>query len=1357
MSNLPPSGEQSGALGENALGVLLSEVKGKPRFYFDDFPTQWTLVFHHSVSAIGTPKGEFNSSSSEEARAYALEILNTIFTPTVGTIFSNPKRRALLGHFVAILLAVGKEEKNRKNAELSLQVLQKVCSTVKSADTLSCFLPGISTGVCKIVCGDFKRGHALPCLALDVWGTLLFGAIGDDVSKDLLRNFRGGADSRTAHGGAPQSAILQMKGVLEGHGVLSGAGKEKDATTRSSITGTVGQGTISGGASKNHMDIRVSRDQNWLYETTARISMLIKNAIGSIKQIGLNSQNRWKVRLAGIQFAEKILLGCSRTMTASCMDDLIEMLILFTLDQANDDIVAASERLLETSKARFVEQVWSRLDVRFRNLLVSLSRTARGGDDQHLHSALLTATGYARLLQTRLGNVFSIDETPKLCRFIAQALALDRSAITEQHRGPLVYRTYFNRDQAGGPRSTQLTAAYYDVPFKYVRSKACRTSVGLLLESVGRYTDSVDVLSYLTDETAQDWRISRRCECVFMTNAIFAGALADLTEDFVCTFLQDTVRCHEWNNASGTANAASAPYNDSEALRVKGPVRSFEERFESEVAVSLLLSRLAHASEVRQGAFKSCLMDLVYPLLEKLGDPGLIVVQAALASLLRISNACEYTGIDALIEDNVDYLIDNICLRLTFLEDYPFTPRVIRGIVVHAANYDTTGALLHEVVNTLLRSIDSEISNTNGGFYASSKHLVTLMMAVHDLMAALEEHVQKVLVAEGVPLRGKRTFARKRPRSSMEVLIDEIVEWDRHLTSIDAQDDVDIRAPPTLKEESAADDAEEIVGEEDPSAAAPCLHEREAAKTLLTKVRHFLPGGPVIMRCKVLETMRSGFKVLALVENDLLPAVAQSWDTIAAMCRAPELPVFCSALGCMSTLCELCSQFIQARFTKKLWPILKREMLSSLSQLWSAKTSVSLEDLRAVNQNADADGSTRSRKELLASRSPVRKRLLSILSFFEKTCSFCPGMLAPHAWELARACCRALRAIPEEFLNGKDHSLILSLLQKLKTAEETAVFHAIVLSEGLCVRPPDGIVNLPRLQFVSQSSHPPPIYGEGLLLQKTGFCIKSMVNKMKHGQRVDRWDLPFRTVAGWERIFANASKETPTLGVNFVKANKKVFEVEMKDKSVLPVRQRLDLGLGAVVWDCGLVLSALLQDLPSSFLTRRSVIDLGCGTGFCGIVASAKCSAAHVVLTDVTEIMPLVNENVQGAIACNFISASNSIVAEHFDWCALLEDGADDSKNSWVPQHGFDVVLASDCLYEPKHYEGLLLAFDKVLASSGILIIVYRMRHADRERLFFQKMKDRGFAFTCLHQEALQPKRLRNTGLYVFFATKDSE
>lgn len=69
--------------------------------------------------------------------------------------------------------------------------------------------------------------------------------------------------------------------------------------------------------------------------------------------------------------------------------------------------------------------------------------------------------------------------------------------------------------------------------------------------------------------------------------------------------------------------------------------------------------------------FRPLLMTSLYPVLEKAGEETLVVSQTALSSMLAIAKACSFQSFKELINENSDYLLNDISLNLQRLSQHP--------------------------------------------------------------------------------------------------------------------------------------------------------------------------------------------------------------------------------------------------------------------------------------------------------------------------------------------------------------------------------------------------------------------------------------------------------------------------------------------------------------------------------------------------------------------------------------------------------------------------------------------------------------------------------------------------------------
>jgi predicted nicotinamide N-methyase len=134
----------------------------------------------------------------------------------------------------------------------------------------------------------------------------------------------------------------------------------------------------------------------------------------------------------------------------------------------------------------------------------------------------------------------------------------------------------------------------------------------------------------------------------------------------------------------------------------------------------------------------------------------------------------------------------------------------------------------------------------------------------------------------------------------------------------------------------------------------------------------------------------------------------------------------------------------------------------------------------------------------------------------------------------------------------------------------------------------------------------------------------------------------------------------------------------------------------ADLWSSSLEMARwCLEDLD---LKGLRVLELGCGVGLAGIVASA--SGAHVTMTDYEEdALLFARYNVQA----NMGAIGLPPVVCPLDWR--------------VPPAGvrFDVVLGADIVYERTRFGDLLLLFDGILAPGGCVLLTEPGRSTGRD------------------------------------------
>ena len=143
--------------------------------------------------------------------------------------------------------------------------------------------------------------------------------------------------------------------------------------------------------------------------------------------------------------------------------------------------------------------------------------------------------------------------------------------------------------------------------------------------------------------------------------------------------------------------------------------------------------------------------------------------------------------------------------------------------------------------------------------------------------------------------------------------------------------------------------------------------------------------------------------------------------------------------------------------------------------------------------------------------------------------------------------------------------------------------------------------------------------------------------------------------------------------------------------------------LFGVIWQSGLVLANIVDSMS---IKDRSILELGCGIALPGMVASSK--GADVTVSDYHPLAKpflLKNVEVNGLKAIKYVTG---------DW------------RRPITQIGrFDIVIASDVLYERTHPEQLSSFIDCHTTDSAEVIVVDPKRKNGNK--FVTHMKRRGF------------------------------
>lgn len=181
-----------------------------------------------------------------------------------------------------------------------------------------------------------------------------------------------------------------------------------------------------------------------------------------------------------------------------------------------------------------------------------------------------------------------------------------------------------------------------------------------------------------------------------------------------------------------------------------------------------------------------------------------------------------------------------------------------------------------------------------------------------------------------------------------------------------------------------------------------------------------------------------------------------------------------------------------------------------------------------------------------------------------------------------------------------------------------------------------------------------------------------------------------------------------------------MFTREIEFESVggsLQLNQEVEGDVGCVVWDAAIVLAKYLEVREKGekkLLQESTVVELGSGTGCVGL-AAALLGASHVILSDLPELLPLLEIN----RAQNTSSVSGVVEVQQLTWGNTQQIQAVKTP---------DVILLADCIYYGESLEPLVSTVKALSGPTTTVIMSYEQRtdgnKPQLQRKFFDLMEE---------------------------------
>uniref|UniRef100_A0A3B4ALZ5 Uncharacterized protein n=1 Tax=Periophthalmus magnuspinnatus TaxID=409849 RepID=A0A3B4ALZ5_9GOBI len=784
--------------------------------------------------------------ASEELKLSILKCLDALIHAAYGDIvikLYEPVMLPGLGAAVSLLLALAEKEKSREIQGAALKLLLVLiqqcdcsqehidCTAHKRAigRIMASFLPGISTAVARIITGDMRQGHGVTVSALKVWsGTVCL------VMED---------------------SQLQCSAPVE---------------TASPELGRVGQ-------------LLVLRTEEWVKSTAARLCVLLKKIVSCT-----SAHRHWRVRLALVELADLLLQRCGQSL-AECMGSFLDALV----GAINDDEPRIRDRNQQINcgddSSRNISKTFTDvLSENLHSLCTSLPRLMRTSDDQKKLFILNVFLGYVKLLGPLVSVVLaSAAHLERVSKALMQVLELDVMDVRIVEE-----KSYTDTDIESGS-----SAHVHRKHFMYFTDDRIFSVLMEICRTLGYYGN----LYLLTDHFLDLYRQSSvyRKQAAMVLNEIIRGAagIAVATggqglsagpcteEDLraaVESIIEEYISVNNWHlmivseETDRDKQDQKVSFNFSPSPTLRPLPRNIWQ-------LCVQLEGISCFAQALGQGFCPLLMTSLYPVFEKAGEENLLVSQAALDCMWGICKACGYPSLKELINENSDYLLNDISLNLQRLSQHPQAPRVLTVMLTHSDC--SMLPLVGDIVQDVLTALDLSYDHTAALFCS----------VLHALMKALGKTAQGMLM-------------RRANVKSVVYFKLRVGGYYKSLCVYALFSDV----PPVSEP-----DVDDIGG---PDVKKELPNHLQITKDVMERCIHLMSDPNLRLRLKVLDVLELCIAVLSEMENELLPMVHRCWPALLQRLTADDPLAVLRAFRVLCTLGETCGDFLRRRVSKEVLP-----------------------------------------------------------------------------------------------------------------------------------------------------------------------------------------------------------------------------------------------------------------------------------------------------------------------------------------------------------------------------------------------------------------------------------------------------
>ncbi|XP_007474428.2 TELO2-interacting protein 1 homolog isoform X1 [Monodelphis domestica] len=866
-------------------------------------------LFSELCLCLSSPNSQQPAPVSEELKLAVVQGLHTLMHSAYGDIILSlyqPCTLPHLGFAISLLLTLAEQEKSKQiktSALKCLQVLLLQCDCQdhpkllddtereQLGDLFASFLPGISTALTRIITGDFKQGHMIIISALKVFYKIIGFVMADEQLEKIPKD-------------------------------------KKKPSVECRVA-----------------ELMVHREANWVKNTGSKLATLIEKIVEFV-----SVHPHWKARMELIELVQDLLLKCRQSLLNS-VGHLLKALVGLVNDE-NADVQSRCNKVLKTfADQRIVVESRALADILSENLhslATALPRLMSSQDDQGKYSTLLLLLGYLKLLGPKVNFVLnSVAHLHRLSKALIQVLELDVAdvKIVEERRWGPDRLAESSSSLSEPPLYKSKSQRKY---FRFFTDERIFLLLRQICQTLGFYGDLYLLVDHFTELYNES--VIYRKQAAMILNELIVGAagieVEVLHEDksmagseelrqVITSILEEYISQKNWYLVTSKEAEGTMKHSHLQAITSDvhtchlAPLPSSSElsltvcSMNSNIwQICIQLEGIGCFAHALGREFRLLLMSALYPVLEKAGDKTLLISQVATSTMIDICHACAYDSPRDLINNNADYLVNEISLNLHQMARSPHTPIVLE---IMFQNSDASLLpLIEDVIQDVLFSLD-QFHDERAASFLSVLHTVLAALARWFPEAKDDKQLQKQnFRKEKYDLhQGSSTlgngFAFTTPAEEIEQFL---------LNYLKNKDVADGNVSDSDNEEEQPPPSEAEMNDVCPDVEALLPVQTQIAKDVMERCIHLLSDKDLKTRLKVLDVLELCVTVLQSHENQLLPMIHRVWLPLVHRLTNDDPLAVLRAFKVLCTLGNQCGDFLRNRFSKDILPKLSGSLVT---------------------------------------------------------------------------------------------------------------------------------------------------------------------------------------------------------------------------------------------------------------------------------------------------------------------------------------------------------------------------------------------------------------------------------------------